>query len=247
MSVEQESTSTGNGRSILANGGVIVVIGGRTTNFPQEYREHPQLVFWDSTEQYRPNDLPANTKAIVFTRFVDHALSTPLYKIARERGIVFTPPEHGTGKVKETIDHFLGVSPVVQAKKVIAAKGQIKTLVEEHCDFTKATSDEARRLFDIARSQNIPTSVESIAQAIGNIRRQKGLTGTPAVMRAKLSQTQQAVNTLNDAIAGLEILRDFVRDTEAENVNLKAQLAEIREGFSKFFTTPTTQPQHAAH
>jgi hypothetical protein len=236
-------SGTGNGRSVLANGGVILVVGGRTSNFPNEYREHPRLVFWDSTENHRIDQVPANTKAIVFTKFVDHSLSGGLYNYARQKGIIFTPPDKGTHRVKDTLDQLLGENPVEAHKKVIAAKGSIKALIEKHCDFSKGTAEEARRLLAIAQSEGIPTTIGSLNQGIQGIRRARGLTATPASAQPRLSQAQTALNTLDDTIAGLQILRDFVRDTEIENTQLKNQLLNIKNDFAKYFAPPTPHQQ----
>lgn len=62
----------------LKKGLRILIVGGRTTNFPDELRQDGRLVFWDSTDpdSGRPKPVPGDVGVALLTRFTGHSNST---------------------------------------------------------------------------------------------------------------------------------------------------------------------------
>ena len=97
---------------LLQLGGVAVIVGGRTTNFTDAMRQHPQFVFWDSTDPHtQRRDLPANARVVLVTRFVSHALEQRVRSDAKRRGIASIPGLMSSGDVREhlqpVVDHVV--------------------------------------------------------------------------------------------------------------------------------------------
>lgn len=107
--MQLEQAVTGGHIAALDHGGIAIIVGGRTTNFPDDYRANPRLKFYDSTDATTKKvakNIPHNCKAIICMRFVDHEISTPLVNEARRLHI---PIFHATatGEAKTFIDRML--------------------------------------------------------------------------------------------------------------------------------------------
>jgi hypothetical protein len=130
------------------------------------------------------------------------------------------PPPHEPIELQHTKD------------RVNAPRGAIQELVKENHDPHAPVSAEARRLVDIAKRKGFPTTVASVEQAIRTYRRRHGIGGVPeSLLPPEERDRLAALKTLDDAIAGLQLMRDWVERTEAENVQLKAKLAAIQGVF----------------
>lgn len=97
---------------LLRGGGVALIVGGRTTNWTEEMRRHPQLLFWDSTDpKTYKKDIPSNTRAILITRFTSHGMEKKLRDEAKRRGIAIIPGLSSTGDVRAhlqpVVDHVV--------------------------------------------------------------------------------------------------------------------------------------------
>lgn len=90
---------------LVAHGGRIVVVGGRTTNFPDYMRDDPRLVFFDSTDpRTQTRELPSNARAVVMTQFVGHNVYWRFAEQAKARGIVFVPGTRTTGELRRMLE-----------------------------------------------------------------------------------------------------------------------------------------------
>jgi hypothetical protein len=55
------------------SGGVVLIVGVKSSNLDDEIRTHPRVVIWDSQQEHWTNkDMPANTRAVFMTRFLSH-------------------------------------------------------------------------------------------------------------------------------------------------------------------------------
>ena len=63
--------------TILKNqGGVVLVIGAKASNYPQVLREQARIVWWDSQDiGSTPHDPPSNTRLVLMLRFTQHRIS----------------------------------------------------------------------------------------------------------------------------------------------------------------------------
>lgn len=81
---------------LLKQGGIVLIVGGGVSKLPLEYHEHPQIRLWDDNAQGINRDVPSNTRAIIFNRWVSHptagrlrraaiALHIPVFPLLRTR------------------------------------------------------------------------------------------------------------------------------------------------------------------
>src|SRR4051812_37312223 len=79
-------------RRRLADGGTILVVGSRSTNFSPELRHPPRLHFWDSTDaKIETRMLPDNARVIICTRFISHAVFARVHRFADKRRLLMVP------------------------------------------------------------------------------------------------------------------------------------------------------------
>jgi hypothetical protein len=105
--------------NLLQNGGKVLVVGARRSNAP-EYWDHPQCVFLEGSDA-SARGIPANARAIVFTRFLSHSHFAPLVQEARDRHLTIFPVQ-GTGQLKETLKMLLTKSEPKPESQQIAPK-----------------------------------------------------------------------------------------------------------------------------
>lgn len=92
----------------LEAGRKILILGGRTTNFPAHLREDTRLVFWDSTDPdtRRPKPVPEHVGLALMTRFNHHTLTERVRMNCDKLGIALLGPLSTgqiTGILKEAI------------------------------------------------------------------------------------------------------------------------------------------------
>lgn len=70
---------------LIKTGGRILVVGGGLGDLPPRYREHPSILLWDDDRQGMVRkEVPQNTKAILFSRWVSHATAHKLNEAAKQ-------------------------------------------------------------------------------------------------------------------------------------------------------------------
>ncbi len=69
---------------LVKHGGRVLVVGGGIADLPQNIRDHPAILLWDDDRQgMQVKEVPSNTKAILFNRWVSHATAAKLHDAAR--------------------------------------------------------------------------------------------------------------------------------------------------------------------
>lgn len=189
MITSAHDTATNHLRSQLAlHGGTILVIGGRSTNFPPELRNRPQFVFWDSTESNLRADVPHNCRGILFTRFIPHAVYNRVMKTARERRLTVFPVLN-TGEIKRMLEQIAPTETAIAAgnnghpETAVAAdtaklltkdetlhkprRGELQRFIEAHVtEKPVSIAATARQLLTMAEQAGLKTTVDSLAQGI---------------------------------------------------------------------------------
>lgn len=70
---------------LIKSGGRILVVGGGLHDLPQKYHDHPALLLWDDDRQgFQSKEVPQNTKAILYNRWVSHATAARLSMAAQQ-------------------------------------------------------------------------------------------------------------------------------------------------------------------
>ena len=95
-------------------------------------------------------------------------------------------------------------------------------------DVAAGSAAEGRRLFDMAKKEGIPTTLNSITQAVTALKRKMGRGDIPLPAQPR-SERLVALKILEDAIAGLTTIRDYVANTEDRIGDLEKQFTTIKK------------------
>lgn len=136
----------------LSAHGEILIVGGRASNFDQEYREHEQLIFWYSRDPQtaRKQYIPKNIEVIFFTQWIDHSLSTRIKKIAKGKLIQCSWHITELGKIKAFIKNLLRESAERRERERLPEpKAEVPTLQKPkvsvgHISAPHVTSDSKK-------------------------------------------------------------------------------------------------------
>jgi len=71
---------------LIKHGGRILVVGGRVTEYlPKHYKDHPAILLWDDDKQgFQSKEVPQNTKAILYNKWISHPTVIRLNEAARK-------------------------------------------------------------------------------------------------------------------------------------------------------------------
>lgn len=239
----------------LAEGGVVTLVLAKGVDCPAEYLHHPSVRVLEAAK-FDASDVErcftSNSRALITTA----NLPKPFYdrlqmEVRRRKTILMYRPT--TGSIENELNKIVATSRRViehagngngaglasvgetarvteaNGKKTMAPRNAIATLAQQ-ADPSKSTGEEARRLFKVAQDNGIPTTVASISTAISSYKRKHGLSDRPSsAVPATVNKRLQALRVLDDAIAGLALVREYVETVETEN----AQLTERLEKFQK--------------
>ena len=98
--------------SSLANGGLVVVIGGRATNFAPEHWAHPQVHFITGGEAEHLDRFPTNTRTVIVTQWVTHSALKKIHLEAGRRGL-HVLANQTSGRVRVRLNELLGTLPSI--------------------------------------------------------------------------------------------------------------------------------------
>lgn len=175
---EQKRMSDSNAREHLrSGGGVVTLLLGMGYDVPSDYAHHPQVHGVAANGIKRGAEaaaIPSNTRAIIVTDRIDQQTYNRLKDAMRHRGLVYISRRN-----QEAIGHTLADLLPKNAPKpkpepaatnnggerTIAGRGVIKALANE-ADLSKPTVEEARRLFAVAKSRGIISTLASVEQSI---------------------------------------------------------------------------------
>jgi len=232
--------------------GNILIVGAKASNFDEELRTHPRIIMWDSqNENWTDKDLPHNTQAIFFTRFIGHSAFSKIVSEARKRKLTVFNPE-GTGQiirqVKELLNmpkpvSFVPASPPVFVEKPVIKRGgptvkghsKLNPLMQ-FVDPSKTVIANAHVLFEKAKEMGIETTVLSIANKVSAANRKRAYMKRPGNI-VKPSETPQrlhkhvdvVVEILDNMVKELQDMRDFLVATTEENRELKARFEMFKK------------------
>jgi hypothetical protein len=171
----------------------VLVAGGRGDNFPPRWREHPQLVFWE-TEGKSPSRfvVPSDVRLVLSTRFVSHAIYNAVADECAARNIYFSVKPLGTGEIKNILKPFMNGhadneptadEPTtetqvaeVETATMKTASGVLKAFVLKHADLNATPlAKEAERVWKLAKDAGIKTTDGSIKNSMYVLRKGSGL------------------------------------------------------------------------
>jgi len=122
----------------------VLIVGGRTTNFPASFREHPRIVIWESTENPERYEIPENTRVIIPLRFIGHAVFKRLQDYVRQKQALLWPGLANTGELKALLSLALDITPDEDTKEVLATdvSSPVTTAIATAADDAQPDTDE---------------------------------------------------------------------------------------------------------
>lgn len=107
-----ESTAQALSR-LVHHGGKILVVGGGVADMPDRYTRHPAIEWWDDHDQgILHKEVPLNVRAILWNRWISHAMAGRLNDIVRSRRILKFPMLR-TKEIKTLLSELIN-TPVVE-------------------------------------------------------------------------------------------------------------------------------------
>lgn len=107
-----ESTAQALSR-LVHHGGKILVVGGGVADMPDRYTRHPAIEWWDDNDQgCLHKEIPLNVRAILWNRWISHAMAGRLNDIVRARRILKFPMLR-TKEIKNLLSELIN-TPVVE-------------------------------------------------------------------------------------------------------------------------------------
>lgn len=230
--------------------GIVLIVGTKASNFDDELRNHPRVVMWSSLqEHWTSKDVPTNTRAIFFTRFIGHAAFRNIQEQAIKRHLTMFNPT-GTGMIVKQVKELLNidsvrtpVEPTIETKEITVTattdsrqvKNKLKPLIP-FMDFSKSNAENGRVLYMKAIEMGIESTVNSLAQytmvqrkkqsePVTVIQNNKPVRVTRAQITERKAETVDVtVEILDGLIKGLQDMRQFLIDTVEENKTLRARV-----------------------
>lgn len=174
----------------------VLILGQKGDNFPQAYREHPQIVLWGSDKKVIAENIPQAVRLVLTTRFNSHPDLVNIRRVCQMRGIPCPSKPYGTGEIKALLAPIMarvnGVrqpepspeppppKPKAEAEpdpakpKTFGRHGmRLTTFILQHGDPFKLPHDvEGRRLHKLAEAEGYTTTPASITQAMYQLRKQ---------------------------------------------------------------------------
>ena len=175
-------------------------------------------------------------KTITMYRPTTGSLENELRKIVATSRMVteHVASSNGNGHAPGTATVGEAAKITEVAKKTIAPKNAVANLASQ-CDPTKSTAEEARRLFKLAQEQGIQTTLGSVTQSIAKFKRKRGMTDRPgSAVAPEINKRLSALKVLDDSIAGLALVREYVESVESDNQKLQATIEKYRKMFESF-------------
>jgi hypothetical protein len=100
----------------------VLILGGRSSNFPEWVRKHSRVVIWFNTDPaaWRKDTIPERVEVIIHTRFIAHKMSERVKKNLPE-GVRYISASVNTGNIKNVLAAF-GIAKPPFAKEKSAAE-----------------------------------------------------------------------------------------------------------------------------
>jgi hypothetical protein len=229
-------------RLTISDGDFVAVFLGKEQEAASEFAQHPNVQWVDATQYEEPEDVlktvPPTTKAFLLTEGIPYPVYQLVTTRARKANALYLhrknprallgtlyelfPPNkrNGNGKVAGKAKS--------NGETVRVQSGGLKQfLIDFPPDLAKSSAEEARRLQLVAKAKGIPTTFGSLTQSISLMKRKAGRGDIPASVRT-VNLTDNALQTLDDAIAGLQLMRDWIENTSKESADLRQQLLTIK-------------------
>lgn len=236
--------------SLLQDGEIAVVILARDSDVPTSFQFHPQLLAVPVGELATtiPDvsaKIPSTTKVVLIAGELPTYQFSLVRKVAERRNIPYLTRRSGPA-LAEVLQGLLpprqlqgtgangnghgsngdGGAETGPPAKPAKPTQSMAAYVEANWDPNRGGAENARMLQPKLIAAGYQTNFNSIAQCISALKRKTNRTGVPNSVRPP---SVRALNTLDEAIAGLQLLREYVENTEAENIDLREKLEKFKK------------------
>ncbi len=224
--------------------GNILIVGAKASNMPTDVRENPRVFVWDSQDKWwNGKEVPVNTQAIFFTRWVSHPEYDDVMKQARKKNIlVFT--KNGTGMITKQVKELLNMNnrtPVdsVSTNHIVTVpvttmpnkNSKLHPLIE-FIDTKQSAYRNADILLAKAKELGISTTRDSLAVFVSRVRRKTEGSSTVIIPRKSRFHREKTadvtVEIFDNIIKELSDMRQFLISTVEENRALRTRIERFK-------------------
>lgn len=183
--------------SLIANGGKVVVIGGRMNPLWHRFNNDPRIEFWtgdrSEIERHFPkggrDSLPTNTHGIIMSRFVSHSVVSKILDEARRRHMTVMGPKND-GEVTRLLEEIMtqpvpetptsspaSPPPKEETPKTLRPplKGELTEYVQKYDNASKSIKEMSVIIAEKMNAAGIRSISSSVQNSIGNFRRTAGV------------------------------------------------------------------------
>ena len=266
------------------------MVGGGVADLPDRYQKHPALLLWDdNVQETLHREIPMNTKAILYNRWISHPMARRLNDAASRRQILKFPMLK-TRQIKELLANIVGERPMTldellantqpetplmeheltvatpeEAERALPVSplpstttprrhGDVKRFIAKNANFDQdwtvkgSISKEAARLLEVAKDQNLATTLNSLSQGLGNLIRDMGVYDeTPVVVEPEPVATakpkaptvakvnarskddfEQFETLIEDAVAAMTLIKEHLPKVRKETERLRGLRARMQ-------------------
>lgn len=214
----------------LANDEFVAVFLGKGQDELSEFAQHPR-VQWIRAGNGTPTidvikNVPQKARAFVFTDGIPSNTYHDLSSEAKRRQIACMTRRNNRAVLGTLYEFF----PNDNGKPELPQdKNRIQKLLDRHPpDPTLSTAEAARVLQKIAIEEGIVTTFGSLNQAISNRKRKLQQSSVPPSLAKKLNPTDTALGQLDDAIANLQLMREWVAGTAGRIAELEKRFDNLK-------------------
>lgn len=218
---------------------LVTVFLGKEQFAPPDFKDHPQVQYLTADNgsldfRHLRDQVSPSCKVLITTDNIPQALFHQLVGFAKGTNRPYVHRKHPNAIAVQLAKYFPNAK--TKATKLLDSngdhvpeRGRIQALLDRHPpDLSKSSTDEARRLFAIAQQEGTPTTINSLATAISNRKRKEQRGDIPASARGGRRNKALEIKTeLEDMQIRLGLMAEWVTDTEAENVRLRAKMDEM--------------------
>jgi hypothetical protein len=212
----------------------VAVFLGKNQEENSEFAQHPRVQWIKAhgngvTPVDVLKNIPQAARAFIMTEGIHNDIFHQIKTEAQRRQVLYLNRKNPRAVLGTLYELF----PKANGKmvEVVQEKGFLQKFLKEHPpDLKKGNTEEARRLQLIAKEHGVVTTLGSLQQAISVMKRKKGYGEIPeSIQKAKRDPVDNVLQQLDDAMAALQLIHDWVASTVVENRDLRKQLATIKE------------------
>jgi peptide methionine sulfoxide reductase MsrB len=268
-------------RSVITSGKKILIVGGGMQHQRWvPYKQHPQLVFWSGSSSdiekhlKGANNFPVNTGGVIMSRGVTHVIARKISDEQRRKKIFFHAV-NTEGTIMNILNNALEQKKEEQAQKLPQLTtgdtssetyatttqegkprlkpGELVRFITKHHQSELSYAAEGARLFTIAQTLGLPTTLHSMQQTVRTFRQKAGVVGprggtwakkeqgepkktkrveikTGESTKAASPQVESMLRVIDDAMTALTLVREEVirmQSDRDELESLKSKLAAL--------------------